>query len=108
MERYVVVYSELAQQLAYARTAMIGLLQKLPFLSNVPASKLQWVFVAFVLVVFLAVVRQLIRWSITIALCAAVIAACLAVFFSYSFWTVLPMAGLGAAVYLLANKFQTS
>ncbi len=107
MERFTWFYHEILTQAANVKSTVLSVLRKIPFLSDLSDQTLQWVVIGTVFITVIAIIYPLIKWSAKVAVGAAVIAGALALFTSMSFWGLLPFAGLGVAVVLFSNKFQT-
>ncbi|UCC79913.1 MAG: hypothetical protein JSW64_00740 [Candidatus Zixiibacteriota bacterium] len=107
MERFTWFYHEILTQAANIRSVILSVLRKIPFLTNLSDQALEWVVIGIVFIAVIAIIYPLIKWSAKVAVGAAVIAGALALFTSMSFWGLLPFTGLGIAVVLFSNKFQT-
>lgn len=107
MERFAWFYHEILKQVANVKSVILSVLRKIPYLSNLSDQVLQWVVVGIVFITVIAIIYPLIKWSTKVAVGAAVIAGALAFFTSMSFWGLIPFTGLGVAIVLFSNKFQT-
>jgi hypothetical protein len=85
---------------------VIWLLRQIPYVQNLAEKQLEWVFIGIMFLLVLVIIKPLIKWSITIAAGAAIVAGVIAYFTSFSFWGLLPFTGLGVAIVLLSHKFQ--
>ena len=107
MERFEWFYYELLKQVANVKSVILSFFKKIPLLGNLSDQTLQWIVIGIVFAVLAVVMFPLLKWSIKIGVAAAAIAAILAFITSSSFWGVLPFAGLGVAIVVFSNKFQT-
>jgi len=105
MERFVWFFEEMTTQIARLKSIVISLLKNIPYLDNLPESRLEWIFFGIVLVLAFFIAIPLMKMSAKIAVGAVALAAVLAYFTSYPFWGVLPFTGMGVAVVLFSNKF---
>jgi hypothetical protein len=107
MEKFVNLYHVILAQAASVKRTILSILGEIPFLKNVSDQALEWIFIVLVFVVAVAVIYPLFKWSAKIAIGAAAIAGILTLITSMSFWGLLPYTGLGVAIVLFSNKFQT-
>jgi hypothetical protein len=107
MERFAWFYDEMIAQAARLKGAIIWLLRKIPLLGGLTDRQMEWIFFGIVFAVFVSIMMPLLKLSTKIALGAAALAILVAYVTSFSFWGVLPFTGLGVAIVLFSNKFQT-
>lgn len=106
VERFSWIYDEIGTQTATLKQTALSFLKQIPLLSSLSDDQLGWVFLCLMLIIAMAVIVPLIKWSIKIAVGAAVLAAILTLVTSFSFWSILPFTGLAMAIVLFSNKFQ--
>jgi hypothetical protein len=107
MERFEWLYYEILSQATNVKATILAFLGNLPFLRELPDRVLQWIFIAVTFVTAIFLIYPLIKWSARVAVGAAILAALLTIFTSASFWALLPFTGLGVAIVLFSNRFQT-
>lgn len=107
MERITWFYYEILKQIANVKAIILSILKKIPLLGSLPDSTLELIFITVVFLAAIVVIYPLIKWSVKIAIVAAALAGALAFFTSMSFWGILPFTGLGVAIVVFSNKFQT-
>ena len=106
MDRFTWFYYEILKQATNVKAVILSVLRKIPLLGNLPDQTLEWIFIGMVFVTVIVIIFPLIKWSVKVAVAAAVIAGALAFLTSMSFWGLLPFTGLGVAIVIFSNKFQ--
>jgi len=105
MDRLQSLIDSVLIKLASLKLAVLDLLRSIPFLDRFSDSVLEWILIASIFIIAVAVIIPLIKWSVKISLAAAAVAGIAALFTSMSFWCLLPFTGLGVAIVSFSNKF---
>ena len=106
MERFAWFFDEILAQIANMKMLIISALRRIPLLDGLSNGQLEWIFIGLVFIVTVTIILPLVKWSIKIAVGAAVLAGIIAFVSSFSFWGLLPFTGLAVAIVLFSNRFQ--